>query len=279
VSTDYLKTMRVPLLAGRWFTDGDMRSPDGFVINQKLARQLWPDASPLGRRLTVHRSSQARADFGQPITMPVIGVVGDMRQYGPADKPENEVFLPYTLEVWPWMTFVMRSPVAAQIVKQVRPAVRAVEPALNFREEPNVQQTGAAAIDPQRRFLTLVLAGFAAGALLLAAVGLYSIVAYGVVQRTRELGVRIALGASEHSVQRLVLRDGAMFVLAGAVLGIIGAWFSTRLIRSLLFDTTSTDIATFIAVPVLLAIVALLASWLPARRAAHTDPLVAIRAE
>jgi putative ABC transport system permease protein len=271
--------MRVPLLAGRWFTDGDMRSPDGFVINQKLARQLWPDASPLGRRLTVHRSSQARADFGQPITMPVIGVVGDMRQYGPADKPENEVFLPYTLEVWPWMTFVMRSPDAAQIVKQVRPAVRAVEPALNFREEPNVQQTGAAAIDPQRRFLTLVLAGFAAGALLLAAVGLYSIVAYGVVQRTRELGVRIALGASERSVQRLVLRDGAMFVLAGAVLGIVGAWFSTRLIRSLLFDTTSTDIATFIAVPVLLAIVALLASWLPARRAAHTDPLVAIRAE
>jgi putative ABC transport system permease protein len=279
VSTEYLKTMRVALLAGRWFTEDDMRSPNGFVINQTLARQLWPGRSPLGRRITVRRSSQARADFGQPITLPVVGVVADMRQFGPAADPEPEVMLPYTLEVWPWMNFVARAPDANRLLPNVQRAVRGVEPALEFLGRPSVLRTGAAAVEPQRRFLTLVLSGFAAGALLLAAIGLYSIVAYGVMQRTRELGVRIALGAPTGSVLSLVLRDTATFVIGGAALGLLGAFLSTRLIRSMLFDTAPTDVATFVIVPLVLAVVAIAASYMPARRATKVDPMIAIRAE
>jgi putative ABC transport system permease protein len=278
VSTEYLKTMRVALLAGRWFTEDDMRSPNGFVINQTLARQLWPGRSPLGRRITVRRSSQARADFGQPITLPVVGVVADMRQFGPAADPEPEVMLPYTLEVWPWMTFVARAPDAKRLLPNVQRAVRDVEPALEFLGRPSVLRAGAGA-EPQRRFLTLVLSGFAAGALLLAAIGLYSIVAYGVMQRTRELGLRIALGAPTGSVLSLVLRDTATFVIGGAALGLLGAFLSTRLIRSMLFDTAPTDVATFVIVPLVLGVVAIAASYAPARRATKVDPMIAIRAE
>jgi putative ABC transport system permease protein len=255
-----------------------MRSPNGFVINQTLARQLWPGTSPLGRRITVRRSSQARADFGQPITLPVIGVVADMRQFGPAEDPQPEVMLPYTLEVWPWMNFVARAPDAKRLLPNVERAVRGVEPALNFLGRPSVLRAGAAA-DLQRRFLTLVLSGFAAGALLLAAIGLYSIVAYGVMQRTRELGVRIALGAPTGSVLSLVLRDTATFVIGGAALGLLGAFLSTRLIRSMLFDTAPTDVATFVIVPLVLGVVAVAASYAPARRATKVDPMIAIRAE
>jgi putative ABC transport system permease protein len=142
-----------------------------------------------------------------------------------------------------------------------------------------VTETGAGAIDSQRRFVTFVLIGFAACALLLATIGLYGTVAYSVVQRTRELGVRIALGASEGRILRLVIRDGLTFVLAGAVAGILGALASTRVIRSMLFDTTPTDTTTFIVVPIVLTLAAIIASYLSARRAAKTDPMVAIKGE
>jgi putative ABC transport system permease protein len=279
VSTEYLKTMRVALLAGRWFTDADMRSPSGFVINERLARQLWPGVSPLGRRITVRRSSQARADFGQPITLPVIGVVADMRQFGPSDDPAPEVLLPYTLEVWPWMNFVARAQNPGRLLPTVERAVRGVEPALTFFGRPSAMRSGAAAIEPQRRFLTLTLVGFAAGALLLAAVGLYSIVAYSVSQRTRELGVRTALGAPRSNILSLVLRDTATFVVVGAAIGLLAALLSTRLIRGMLFDTAPTDVATFVVVPVVLGVVAVAASYAPARRATKVDPIAALRAE
>jgi putative ABC transport system permease protein len=279
VSTEYLKTMRIPLVGGRWFTDEDTRSPNGFVINEKAARQLWAGASPLGRRITVRRSSQARKDFGQPITLPVIGVVGDVRQFGPASEPEPEVMLPYTLEVWPWMTFVARSPNAEVTMRSVERAVRGVEPALTFLGKPSVLRSGAAALEPERRFLTLVLSAYAAGALFLAAVGLYSIVAYGVVQRTRELGLRIALGATRGRVLSLVLRETATFVAGGVALGLAGAFTSTRLVRAMLFHTSPTDLATFVGVPIVLAAVAIAASYAPARRATQVDPMIAIRTE
>lgn len=279
VSTAYFKTLRVPLVAGRWFGEDDMRSPNGFVINQALARQLWPGASPLGRRITVPRSSQARKNFGQPITLPVIGVVGDVRQSGPATPPDPEVFLPYTLEVWPWMNFVARTTDAPRALSSVERAVRDAEPAIEFRRKPSEMRGGTAAIRPEQRFVTLALTGFAAGALLLAAVGLYSIVAYGVVQRTRELGVRIALGASGRSVLSLVLRETAAYALVGAVIGLGGALASTRFIQSMLFDTAPTDSATLVVVPLLLGLVAMSASYAPARRATRVDPMIAIRAE
>ena len=279
VSAAYMKTMRIPLLAGRWFTDEDMRTPVGFVINQRLARQLWPTATALGQRITVRRASQARKDFGQPITMPVIGVVGDVRHFGPSDTIEPEVMLPYTLEVWPWMRFVVRAQNASLAQSAVERAVRGVEPSIEFQGRPTVLQTGAAALDPTRRFITYTLGGFAAGALLLAAVGLYGIVAYGVLQRTREIGVRIALGASSPNVLTLVLRDTTRLIAAGAALGAFGVWASTRLLNGLLFQTERTDAVTLVVVPLVLAIVAIAASYIPAKRATKIDPIIAMRSE
>lgn len=278
VSAAYLKTLRVPLIEGRWFSDDDMRSPVGFVINERLAKTLSSGGSVIGRRITVHRSSQARADFGQPITMPVIGIVADIHEYDRANEPEPEVFLPYTLEVWPWMNFVVRAPNAARVVPAVVRAVHDIDPAIRFRDKPSVEERSFAGLVAPP-FLTSIVSGFAACALLLAAVGLYGIVAYGVAQRSREVGIRIALGASERSVVALVVREGLAFVLLGAVVGLLGAMASSRLITSLLFETRTTDVQTLVGVPVLLVVVAVVSSYLPARRAAKTDPVVAMRAD
>jgi len=279
VSAEYRQTMRIPMVEGRWFTEDDMRSPVGFVVSQRLARALWGSANPLGKRITVRRASQARADFGQPITMPVIGVIADVRENGPENDADAELYLPYTLEVWPWMSFVVRVRNAERAVSTIDRTVHEVEPAMTYLFKPSVSSVGIDAIDPQRRFVTFVLTGFAACALLLATIGLYGMVAYSVVQRSRELGVRIALGATPRNVLGLVMRDGMRFVIGGAAIGILGALASTRVIRSMLFQTTTTDVATFIVVPMVLAAAALGASYFSARRAATTDPLVAIKGE
>ena len=276
VSAEYQRVLRFPLVEGRWFTDDDMRSPAGFVINQSLAKRLFPGASAIGKPITTYRASQARADFGRPITLPVVGVVGDMRQFGRESNPDPELFLPYTLEVWPWMNFVLRAQNPTRVLAAVDSAVRAVDPAVNQRGKASVAQAG---LTSTRRFVTSLLTAFAASALLLAATGLYGIVAYGVVQRTREVGIRIALGATPRSIVALVLRDGARYAIGGAVLGLFGAFATTRLLTSMLYETKATDPATFVAVPIVLAMVALLASYVPARRAARTDPLVAIRSD
>jgi hypothetical protein len=270
--------MRIPMVTGRWFTDEDMRSPVGFVVSNTLAKTLWPGQNALGKRVTVRRASQARRDFGEPITMPVIGVIADVRESGPQDELVPEIYLPYTLEVWPWMRFVVRAPNPSHVVASVNRAIRGVEPALNFLGKVDVQATGADAIDAQRRFVTFVLAGFAACALFLATVGLYGTVSYSVVQRTREIGVRIALGAAPWSIVVLMMRTALTFVFAGGVLGIASALAATRIIRTMLFQTTATDLATFVAVPLVLASAATFASYWSARRAAKADPLIAMKA-
>jgi putative ABC transport system permease protein len=278
VSTEYLQALRIPMIEGRWFTDDDMRSPVGFVVNEKLAKALAPSGSAIGRRMTVHRSSQARADFGQAITLPVIGVVADIHENGKANKPDPEVFLPYTLEVWPWMNFAVRAPNAAHVLSAVTRAVHDVDPLIEFRGKPSLEDRSFAGLVAPP-FLTMVISGFAACALLIAAVGLYGIVAYGVAQRAREVGIRIALGASERSVVALVVREGLVFVFAGGVAGALGAMASSRLLTALLFETKSSDVQTLAAVALLLALVAVASSYLPARRAAKTDPMLAMRAD
>jgi putative ABC transport system permease protein len=278
VSTDYLQTLRVPLIEGRWFSDDDMRSPVGFVVNEKLAKALASGGHVIGRRITVHRSSQARADFGQPITMPVIGIVADIHESGRATKPDAEVFLPYTLEVWPWMNFVVRAPNAGRTLAAVVRAVHGVDPSIEFRGKPSVEERSFAGLVAPP-FLTLVISGFAACALLIAAVGLYGIVAYGVAQRTREVGIRIALGATERSVVALVLREGLLFVFVGAGIGLFSAVASSRLLTALLFETKASDPQTFVVVCLLLLLVAAASSYLPATRAAKTDPMLAMRGE
>jgi predicted permease len=279
VSAEYLRAMGIPLVAGRWFSEDDMRVATGFVVNEALARRLAPQGSALGMRITVPRSSQDRANFGELITLPVIGVVGNARLNGPESEPDPELLLPYTLEVWPWMRFAVRSPTPERMLRSVEQGVREVEPGVEFFGQPSVARAGIAAVDAGRRFITMVLAGFAFAALVLACVGLYGIVAYGVEQRRRELGVRIALGASNRKLVGSVVRDAIVALGVGTVLGGVGAWSAGRVIRGMLFQTTFADAGTIAGVLVVLSGVTLLASYRPALRATHTDPMLAIRSD
>jgi predicted permease len=280
ISSEYLRTIGAHIAAGRGFTEEDMRSPVGLLVTDTLARKLWPSGQAVGQRITIYRQSQGRPDFGQPITLPVIGVVADYRAMGAESDPPPQVFLPYTLEVWPWMNFVARGGTSPSVLKAVERAVRNVEPGVMFRFGPTFDAAGRtpSLADP-RMFVTALLSAFAATALLLAAVGLYGVVTYAVTQRTREIGIRIAIGATSRHVVRLLLRQASTFVVSGIAAGVLVALAATRVLRAMLFQTAPTDVTTFVVVPVVLGIVAVVASCVPAIRAARTDPSVVMRAE
>ena len=284
VSASYLRTMGMQMARGRWFTDADIRDRTGVVINQTLAREEWGDADPLGRHITLRRSSQQRPDYGQPISVAVIGVIKDVRQQSLADKPSPEVFVPWTLEVWPWVTLVAHVQNPSRDVPLLRRAILDVDPAIPVAG--NDLQGGFVRLDDllgssiaQRKLATSLVGAFAFMALVLAAVGMYGVMAYGVAQRTREMGVRIALGASHLGILRLVVGESARLAVVGVVLGLAGAVAATRLIRSLLFETTPTDATTFVSASLLLVAVTVVAAYVPALRATRVDPIRAMRAE
>lgn len=285
-SASYLTTMRMTLRRGRWFTDDDMRSPTGFVINETMAKQFWPGADPVGQPLEVHRASQVRADFGQPIDGVVLGVVADVHQQAQDSDPVAEVYVPSTEEVWPWASLVVRAREPERAIPAIRQAVLGVDPAIPLRSGGGgifggivPMRTILAATVTQRRIALTMATAFAGAALLLATVGLYGVIAYGVAQRTREVGVRMALGATPAAVSRLIVGQGARVMVAGGVVGIAGALAATRLIQAMLFRTPAWDPWTYAVVTLLLAAVAVAASWLPARHAARLDPTLALRGE
>jgi len=283
-SESYLRTMGMHVARGRWFTDADIRDKTGFVINETLAKQVWPSADPLGRRISLRRSSQQRPDYGRPVSGVVIGVVKDVRQQSIGSRPSPEVFVPWTLEVWPWITLVAHVQNPSREIPLLRRAVLDVDATIPVAGR-NLQggfvtlESTLSSSEAQRRLATSLVGSFAAAALLLAAIGMYGVIAYGVAQRTREMGVRMALGATERRILRLVVGEGVRLAAVGAALGIAGALVSTRLIRSLLFETVPTDPLTFVVTPLLLAAVALLATYIPARRATRLDPTLAIRGD
>jgi predicted permease len=285
VSDSYARTMRLSMLAGRWFDAGDIRSPGGtFVINETMAKQYWPGASAVGKRIVVRRASQARADFGQPISGTVIGVIHDVHQAGLDVPPDPEVYVPYTLETWPWGSLVIRVRSREQALPALGKAIAAVDPSLlpagaaGANAFGSLDQAIAATLESRKLPMTLVVA-FAACALLLAAIGLYGVIAYTVAQRRRELGVRKALGATDRMIGGLVMRESLELTALGVVLGCGGAWATARLIRGLLYDTGTADPVAYSVTIVLLIGVAVTASWLPARRATKLDPMEAIRGE
>jgi ABC-type antimicrobial peptide transport system permease subunit len=182
--------------------------------------------------------------------------------------------------VWPWIRFIVRTPPSAATVAALERAVKDVDPAIDQRDKPSaLRGTSSIRFTDPRVFVATLMSGFAATALLLASIGLYGVVAYGVAQRTREIGVRIAIGATAPSIMRLVMMQAALLVAVGVASGLVAAAASTKLVRALLFETTTTDVATFITVPLVLAAVAAVASAVPAYRATRTDPILAIRAE
>jgi len=276
VSPDYFRAMGIPLLRGRYFETQDSQDTTPVtLINRRLAEQYWPGEDAIGKRLKVGPADAPNS------WLTVVGVVGDVRQTG-LYVQKLEFYVPYMQERRSFMAprdLVVRTKVdPAVIAGAVRKAVWSVDkdqPVSNVR---TLDQVFAAAIS-QERFQALMLGLFAALALVLACVGLYGVISYSVVQRTHEIGVRMALGAQSVDVLRLVIRQGMLLTIAGLVIGIVAGTFATRVLTDMLFGVTPRDPLTFVGVPVLLLLVAFLACYVPARRATKVDPLEALRYE
>jgi putative ABC transport system permease protein len=286
VSPEYFGTMRIPVLRGRPFNGGDMTASNpSMLVNETFARRYWPGENPLGKQLTVPKSVQARSDFGQPMAGTVVGVVGNVRHYGLEADLEPEVYLPYTVNPPRWIALVVRTRSDPNVtIPALRRAVRGVDPDLPITGADiwagfmTLEQVLALDVAP-RKFNMTLLGGFAGAALLLAIIGLYGVMSYLMVQRQREIAVRMAVGAQQADVIRLALGGAIRLTVIGIGIGTIGALLLTRLMSSLLFGVAPTDPLTFVAVIALLAAVALLASYLPARRATKIDPMLALRTE
>lgn len=271
VAPHYFQVLGIPLLGGRDFTeaDGDGSLPV-VVINQAMARKFWPHASPLGAQIKPERDS---------VTRTVVGVVGDVRSAGLKDPAGLQIYLPYRQMGATYMTFAVRSrlPMAATISAMRRAALQS-DPTVPLYSVRSMKDVVNSSIGPQRgNSLLIALAGLLA--LVLAAIGVYGVIAYAVAQRTREIGIRMALGAARRDVVRLVLRQGMTLMFAGVTGGLAASWALTRVMANLLYNISTTDGTAFALASFILVVVGLLAALLPARRAARIDPMVALRYE
>jgi len=274
VSPSYLDTMRMKLLRGRWITEYDRSgAPDVCVISDVAARRYWPGQDPIGHRVSVDERE------GKTVWREIIGIVQGVTHFGLDVERIAEIYVPQRQSPQEAMGLVVRTlrPVAG-VESAIRREIKSVNSAgAAFRIQ--TMEELVAAAQSKRRFQMTLLVAFAVLALVLAAVGVYGVVAYTVVQRTHEVGIRIALGARQGQVLAMVVRQGFTLALVGVPLGVIGALALTRLMSSLLFGVAVTDAVTFVTASALLLIVTLIACAVPALRAARVDPLVALRYE
>ena len=273
----YFQTAGIPLLKGRAF---DRRDKVGalrvVIVNEALAREYFPNEDPLGKRLHLEPvPGKTTADWE------IVGMVGNVHQHGLAEAVRPCVYRPLSFSfIWSGGNLVIRTADdAAVLVKRVQRAVLEVDPNQPVANIQTLKEIVSKSMS-QRRLILSMVSGFAGTALLLASIGLYGVMGYAVSQRTREIGVRMALGARQRDVIAQVLGQGMRIVLIGLGLGLAGALGLARLLKGLRFEVKPTDPMTFVAVPlILLGLVALLACWLPARRASKVDPMEALRQE
>jgi predicted permease len=274
VTPNYFRTLSIPLRAGRGFAAADgVDARRVVVINETMAKKYWPGASPLGKRVAFAR--EPRDDDW----MTVVGVVADTKQFALNEPIDIEMFAPHTQEAnWfpPSHVAVRSSREPLGLASAARAAVHAIDPAMPVSDIKTMHAVVSGSVAPAR-FNTAVIGAFAVVALALAAVGVYGLLSFSVAVRTREFGVRTALGAAPREITRLVVGDGVKVALLGLSIGIPAAIGVGRLLQSLLFEVAPTDGLTFAAIVALLALVALTACYVPARRAAAIDPAEAMR--
>ena len=272
ITSDYFQAMQIPIKQGRAFTDRDnSESTKVVIVNETMARKLWPGESPIGKRFSIWRDEKFIRE--------VVGMVGDTKMRLD-EEAEDQMYVPYAQDTnWGAMSLVVRSNTeTSALAALVREAIRSVDKGVatyNLKTMNDLVSTSAA----PRRVPALLLSGFAGVAMLLAMLGIYGITSYYVTQRTHEIGVRMALGAQIADVLRLVLRRAMLLSVIGVVLGIAGAAAVTRYLATMLFGVKPIDVVTFSLVALGLVVVALVASFVPAKRATKVDPLVALRYE
>jgi putative ABC transport system permease protein len=274
VSAGYFETLGIRLVRGRTFTEADTStSPQVTVINETLANRLWPGEDPIGKRLKQGWPED------QTAWREVIGIVSDLKLNGVDRDTPMQAYLPIVHEPARSVAIVARTrnnPLA--LGSTLEHAIRSIDGELPVFGVRSMDQLLGNAIAQQRLTMAL-LAGFAVLALTLAAVGIYGVMSYAVAQRTHEIGIRMAMGASPGHVLNMIVGQGMMLTAVGTSIGLAGAFALTRLMSGLLFGVSATDPLTFVMLTLLLAIVALLACYMPARRATRVDPLVALRYE
>jgi predicted permease len=274
ITPRYFATLGIPLVAGRSFTDDEVRGrPRVAIVSRSFAQTYFPGEDAIGKHF---HAPDEKVKSNWPT---IVGVVADVRQSSLDQMPPMQIYTPLWQSSPDRASIVIKASVATDhVVTDMRGLVHRLDPALALADIHTMSElvSDAAA---ERRFQTLLLSAFSGVALVLSLVGLYGLMAYSVQQRTAEIGIRMALGAQRNSVMRLILKQGSTLAFAGVALGIACAWAATRLLANLLFEVKPTDALTFTATAGLFCAVAVLACYVPARRAMRVDPMVALRYE
>jgi putative ABC transport system permease protein len=274
-TSDFFTTMGMPVIRGRGIASSDQPGTTKvLVINQTLAKRFFPNEDPIGQAMSLGWGQDTTGDMRQ-----IVGVVGDVRSAALEDEPEPTVYVPIMQAPYQSLSILVRTNAEpATLAAPLRAIVRELDHEVPVYSVQTMEQRVASSVGPQKFYATLI-AVFASVALVLSAVGLYGVIAYAVSQRTHELGVRVALGATGDRISRMVIGEGLALTAVGAIVGIVGSLFAGKLVASLLYDVKALDPATIVSVVAVLGAVAALASWLPARRAARVDPLTAMRGD
>jgi len=273
VSGGFFSALGIPLLAGRTFSESDTQEAPGVgIVSVALARKYWPGENAVGKRLKFD-------DNPKEPWMTIVGVVGDVHQLGLDQDAPPILFIPYQQFSLPFTNVAVRSSLpTATVASMIRSQLTTIDPELPPGDVMSLQAVIDRSVD-QPRFRTLLISSFALLALILAAVGVFGLISYSVTQRTREIGIRIALGAGHGQVLRPMLREGLVLTGIGVAIGLAGALTLSRVIGSLLYRVEPTDPLTFALVAAVLLLVAFVATYVPARRALRVDPISALRSE
>ncbi|HZS47629.1 MAG TPA: ABC transporter permease [Blastocatellia bacterium] len=276
ITPDYFRLMDVPLLKGRIFDGTEMSNTTNLaVVNQTLVHQFFANEDPIGKRISI---GQANPN-SPPVWREIIGVVGDVHQWALNQPPIPEIYMPYPQWSRSSMQLVVKGSIdPASLTKSVAAKIHELDKNLPLYR-PTRMETVVSRSTSAQRFDAMLMGIFGGLALVLAAVGIYGVMSYTVAQQVREIGIRMALGAQRSQILKLVVGHGMLLTIIGVLIGLVGAYSLTNLMASLLFSVKATDVATFTAVPIILSVVALVACYLPARKAMRVDPMQALRSE